>query len=127
MRPIQQEDAQAWLRMRRELWPDGAEDHAPEIVAFFDGSSLEPSAVFVAEYRGNCAALMELSIRRDLPGHSGEKVGYVEGLYVVPEFRRAGLVRQLLRAAQRWAHQEECSAFASDRSGRIVFDPKYKP
>ena len=126
IRPIRREDAEVWLRMRKEHWPDGAEDHAPEIAAFFEGSSQEPSAVFVAECNGNCIAFMELSIHLDLPGHNGEKVGYVEGLYVVPEFRGGSLVKQLLRAAQRWAHGEECGAFASDRAERVIFDPRIK-
>jgi hypothetical protein len=29
-------DAAVWESMRRELWPDGAEDHAPEIAMFFN-------------------------------------------------------------------------------------------
>jgi len=127
IRPIRREDAEAWLRMRKEHWPNGAEDHAPEIAAFFEGSSREPSAVFVAECNSNCIAFMELSVRLDLPGHNGEKVGYVEGLYVVPEFRGGSLVKQLLRTAQRWAHLEGCCAFASDRSERVIFDPRFKP
>ena len=30
-------DAAAWESMRRELWTDSAEDHGPEIAAFFGG------------------------------------------------------------------------------------------
>jgi GNAT superfamily N-acetyltransferase len=54
------------------------------------------------------------------------EVGYVEGLYIEPEFRGRGITRRLLRFAQDWARKERCAAFASDRDGRIILDPRYR-
>ena len=115
-----------WRRLRTAHWPDGAEDHAGEIAAFFAGTLAEPQAVFLAEWKGEAVAVMELSIRKDLPS-LGRKVGYVEGFYIVPGFRGRGLARQLLRAAQEWSREQGCAAFASDRAGRVMVDPKYRP
>jgi aminoglycoside 6'-N-acetyltransferase I len=112
--------------LRTAHWPDGAADHGPEIAAFFAGTAPEPQAVFLAECDGRAIAVMELSIRKDLPMLPNVEVGYVEGLYIEPEFRGRGITRRLLRFAQDWAHKERCAAFASDRDGRIILDPRYR-
>jgi len=120
IRGVCAEDAEVWRELRTAHWPDGAGDHAREIAAFFVGTLAEPQAVFLAEAQGEGAAVMELSIRTDLPSLEGVKAGYVEGFYIVPKFRGQGLARQMLRTAQAWAREQGCSKFASDRAGRII-------
>jgi aminoglycoside 6'-N-acetyltransferase I len=105
------------------MWPDGSDDHAEEIASFFAGTLPEPDAVMIAETGDRTAvALLELSIRRDIPGLKGQPVGYVEGLYIQPKARGRGLARQLLQESRSWAHRQNCIGFASDRAGRIVID-----
>jgi aminoglycoside 6'-N-acetyltransferase I len=58
-------------------------------------------------------------------GAQGKKAGYVEGLYIRPEFRGHGLARRFLIAARNWARERGCDAFASDRAGRIIVDPHF--
>ncbi len=119
-------DASSWEEMRRELWPDGVADHGPEIASFFAGTLKELAAVLVAENPfGEIVGFVELSIRLDLAAFEGKPVRYVEGLYVLPEVRRRGLVRKLLQAARTWAHQQKCSAFPSDRADWIIIDRSF--
>jgi len=118
-------DASSWLRLRCALWPDGASDHPQEIAAFFAGETNDPSAVFLAESDGHCIAILELAFRTDLRRFLEQKVGYIEGLYVEPGHRGKTLTRLLLRTSQAWARQERCVALASDRAGRVIFDPHY--
>ena len=126
VRHIVREDASAWEMMRLELWPDGAADHAPEIASFFAGTLLEPTAVMVAENGdGVLFGFVELSIRTDVPGLRGRRAAYVEGLYVSPEVRHGGIAKKLLQASRKWARQQECDAFASDRAGRIIIDRSF--
>jgi aminoglycoside 6'-N-acetyltransferase I len=109
------------------MWPDGRQDHGPEIAAFFAGTLAEPEAVLVAETADrNLVAVAELSIRTDLPSCLGQRVGYVEGLYIVPEARGHGIARSLLLASRDWARQHGCTGFASDRAGRTVIDRSYE-
>jgi len=123
IRHVQGADAATWERLRCELWPDGAESHGAEIEEFFAGTVVEPQAVLFAEDDvGRVMSFAELSLRRDIPGLEGQLTGYVEGLYVVPEFRGRGIARALLVASRAWAREQRCVAFASDRAGRLVID-----
>jgi GNAT superfamily N-acetyltransferase len=93
---------------------------------FFAGTLEEPVAVLVSEGpNGDILGLAELSIRLDVESLEGKRVGYVEGLYVLPEVRQQGVARILLQEARNWARQQGRTAFASDRAGRIVVDKKF--
>ena len=64
IRPVELVDACGWEAMRRDLWPEGAEDHGHEIAAFFAGTLDEPQAVFVVQEGSSLIAFAELSIRQ---------------------------------------------------------------
>jgi aminoglycoside 6'-N-acetyltransferase I len=120
------DDASVWEKLRCALWPDGVSDHGPEIASFFAGTLDDVAAVLIAEDEsGAMVGFAELSIRTDLAGLEGKRVGYVEGLYVLPEVRRRGLVRKLLQASRNWAYRQDCEAFASDRAERIIIDRSF--
>lgn len=126
IRHVTTADAEAWVRMREALWP--GDPHSADVAAFFAGALPEPEAVLVAEHGpGVLVAVVELSIRRGLPGTGGSDAltGYVEGLYVEPPHRAAGVARRMLRAARRWARERGCAFFASDRDDRPIFDRTY--
>jgi aminoglycoside 6'-N-acetyltransferase I len=127
IRPVGAGDAKTWVRLRCELWPDGQEDHAREIAGFFAGALPEPEAVLVVERsEGEIIAFAELSVRMDLPSLEGERVGYVEGLYVIPRERNHGVARALLQASRKWAREQNCTACASDRAERVIIDSGYR-
>jgi aminoglycoside 6'-N-acetyltransferase I len=116
VRPVKPSDTHAWLKMRSEFWRDGSEsEHAAEIEAFFNGSSSEPAAVLVAESEPlGLVGFAELSIRACAEGCRTNRVGYLEGWFVMSEARGRGVGRALLVAAEEWARTEGCSEFASD-------------
>src|SRR5271163_3072683 len=97
VRPVTPADAFVWEQMRCAMWPDGRAEHAAEIAAFFAGMLDEPAAVFIAENENHTAiAPLELSIRTDVPGLEGQRTGYVEGLYILPEARGDNVASRLL-------------------------------
>jgi len=102
--------------MRRALWPEGSTDeHAREIEGFFAGRSREPLAVLVAEVAPDqLLGFAELSIRPFAEGCTTDRVGYLEGWYVIPEARGQGVGRSLVEAAEVWARAQGCTEFASD-------------
>jgi ribosomal protein S18 acetylase RimI-like enzyme len=94
-----------------------------EIESFFAGNLEEAQEVLVAEEQGTLVAFAELSIRMALPVATGRRVGYVEGLYVLPTFRNSGLARQLLRAARVGSRRELLRVLpATGRSASLSTD-----
>jgi aminoglycoside 6'-N-acetyltransferase I len=126
IRPVAASDAEEWLKLRCDLWPEGVEDHEAEIASFFGSTLVEPLAVFVAvDGADRVIGFAELSIRRDIPALGYYDAGFIEGLYVAPEKRFCGVARALVQAGRHWARTRGCKGFASDRSGRYVIDMRY--
>ena len=110
-------DAQAWLTMRTALWPDAnTDDLQLEVGRYFvaHGEPLLPHRVFVAEKDGAIVGMLELSLRPYADGCASSPVPFIEGWYVVPEARRRGVGRALVRAAEEWAVAHGYSEMASD-------------
>ena len=122
VRPIERSNAAAWLRMRRTLWPDGAETHGVEIEEFFSGAAKEPVAVLLADDpAGGPIGFAELSLRACAEGCRTSPVAYLEGWFVEEPARRQGVGRLLVEAAERWARGRGCRELASDsESGNDV-------
>lgn len=68
----------------------------------------------MAEGPSGIVGFAEVSVRPYAEGCQTERVGYLEGFFVVPERRRLGVGRQLVGAAEEWARSQGCAEFASD-------------
>ena len=87
-------DLDAWVRMRRALWPDPNDDHPREAQQFFDGRLRNLLEVLLAfDASGRAVGFAELSIRNCAEGCVTDRIGYLEGWYVEPEVRRQGVGR----------------------------------
>jgi aminoglycoside 6'-N-acetyltransferase I len=116
IRSVTPTDSNEWRRMRHALWPDGSlAQHQQDIDRYFSGGRREPAEAFLA-LDSNLApvGIAEVSIRNIVDGCSTDRVGYLEGWYVVPESRRKGIGRALIRAAEQWAASKGCTEFGSD-------------
>jgi aminoglycoside 6'-N-acetyltransferase I len=116
VRPVVREEAPAWLRMRQALWPeDDGGSHAREIEAFLAGRLKMPLAVLVAvDDADRPIGFVELFIRSYAEDCETDRVAYLEGWYVEPEFRRQGVGRMLVAAAEQWGREQGCTEFGSD-------------
>lgn len=116
VRPVAPADEAEWLRMRTALWPGpGSEEHPEEIRRYFAGEATEPQEVLVAEATpGRLVGLAELSIRTSAEGCTTDRVGYLEGWWVHPEWRRRGVGRALVATSMAWAREQGCTELASD-------------
>ena len=115
VRPVTHGDAAAWLAMRQALWPEhGEQNHPTEIAKFLAGELKMPVSVLVADDNGELLGFAELNIRPYAEGCNTDRVGFLEGWYVMPEARRRGIGRALVVAAEAWARSQGCTEFASN-------------
>ena len=123
VRPVTVTDKGAWLRLRSELWPNHSiEDLTTEVDSFLKGRELWkfgsiviPFLVVVAEPAGeDVVGFLEASLHPFADKRRTATVGYLEGDYVAPEWRRRGIGGALGRAAEAWARSRGCREMASD-------------
>lgn len=106
-------DLDAVTALASALWPhhsceEMAEEFAPLLIK-------PDAAVFLAFADENAVGFSQCQLRRDyVEGTETSPVGYLEGIYVAPEHRKAGIARGLLAACENWAKELGCREFASD-------------
>lgn len=101
------------VELALRLWPDGdTEGRKEELEAMVQA---EDAAIFLAFDGKMPAAYGQFQLRRDyVEGCETSPVGYLEGIYVEPEYRGKGLAAQILEKGQQWSRSKGCSEFASD-------------
>jgi len=114
VRPIAERDLSEWFRLRRKLWDATTdEDHKAEMLDIVDHPDSQLVAVAETE-NGKLAGFLEASIRPFVEDCETDHVGYLEGWFVDPEFRRHGIGRMLVSLAEEWAKSRGCTEMASD-------------
>ncbi len=123
VRPLGDNDTAGWLRLRCALWPDQDPGELQEEMDSIRADG-DRQPVFVAETPdGSLCGLLEASIRSSAPGCTSDRIGYLEGWYVDPEWRDRGLGRRLVEAAEAWAQAVGCQEMASDTTPGYPLSP----
>ena len=114
VRPVAEKDLSEWFRLRRKLWDATSDDdHQAEMLDILDHTDTQ--LVVVADAGdGNLAGFLEASIRPFVEDCESDNVGYLEGWFVDPEYRRRGLGRALVTSAEEWARGKGSTEMASD-------------
>ena len=115
VRPARAGDLKALAGMRFALWPDEPlEVRLAETRAHLSGDDLRLTT-FVVEDFGELLAFAEVSLRYDyVSGCETSPVAFLEGIYVCPEYRRQGIGRSLVAAAETWGRDHGCAELGSD-------------
>jgi aminoglycoside 6'-N-acetyltransferase I len=114
IRPVRPEEHEAWLELRVLLWPDHTREELVHDQQRLLGDPAR-NAVFVAVAPGSeLVGFIETSIRDWAEGCDTEPVGYIEGWFVSAAFRRTGIGRRLVEAAEAWALAQGCTEMGSD-------------
>lgn len=114
VRRLRADDAPRWIELRGQLWPGSLDDHRADVARYFESGWPGIDAVFVAESSGRVVGFAELSKRPFAEGCNSSPVGFLEGWFVEPEFRRSGAGRALIAAAEDWCREQGCRELASD-------------
>ena len=87
----------------------------PGIITTLQDAISDGGAVLLALEGERPVGFAQCALRRDyVEGSSTSPVGYLEGIFVLPEHRRRGIARRLVDACQSWAQLQGCKEFASD-------------
>ena len=101
------------------LWPaSSAQEHARELDPVLRGNIPGTMLLIniVAEgSNGQLIGFLQATLRSHADGCDfSHPVGYIEGWYVAEGFRRRGIGKRLLAAAEQWARSQQCTEMASD-------------
>lgn len=114
VRPLEEKDINEWFRLRKLLWEGSSdEEHKNEMLDIYEHA--ETQLVLVAETQEKkLVGFLEASIRPFVEDCRSDRVGYLEGWFVEPQFRRHGVGRKLVKTAEDWARGKGCEEMASD-------------
>lgn len=101
------------------LWPESPlQKHAQELAERLPSRTPGnlPFTYFVAQTPdGQLIGFVEVGLRSHADCCDPSRpVGFIEGWFVAPEFRRAGVGQRLIAAAEDWAREQGCREMASD-------------
>lgn len=96
-----------------QLWP---EHEKQELEAEFrQGMQQGSTHVFLKWLEDSAVGFAQCGLRQDyVEGTSTSPVGYLEGIFVLPEYRGRGFARELTASCEAWAKAQGCWEFASD-------------
>ena len=119
-------DIPAAASLAAQLFHSPAEELADE---FEELISSKECAVFLLVLEDRPAGFAQCQLRHGyVEGTVSSPVGYLEGIFVLPEYRSQGYARTLLVRCEQWAREQGCAEFASDceldNSGSLAFHLK---
>jgi len=113
IRRAEEKDLSALTALALELWPDHTREAMESDIR--DTMQQEDSAFFLLFVEGKPIGFAQVNLRHDyVEGTETSPVGYLEGIYVKPNYRRRGLARSLVTACEVWLRRKGCEEFASD-------------
>jgi aminoglycoside 6'-N-acetyltransferase I len=113
--PCNHEGLAEWVRLRHALWPHLSEQrHRVEASSILERA--DRACSFLVRDAGMAAiGFAEATLRQDyVNGCTTSPVAFIEGIFVVPDWRRRGAARCLCDAIEEWAASLGCSELASD-------------
>lgn len=106
-------DASAVAELAAKVWTSATIDLLIE--EFNEFLVSEDSATYLYIINNTPIGFAQCQLRRDyVEGTETSPVGYLEGVYVEPAYRKQGCGKSLVKACEDWAKSKGCTEFASD-------------
>jgi aminoglycoside 6'-N-acetyltransferase I len=103
-----------WVNLRLALWPDEGPRSELKREAERMMRSRRAAVFLAADDKGAIAGFAEFGTREYANGCRASPVGFLEGIYVRPEFRRKGVAAQLVSKGEEWARSRGYREMGSD-------------
>ncbi|MBU1167448.1 GNAT family N-acetyltransferase [Patescibacteria group bacterium] len=122
---ITKENFEDWLNLGMLLWPDHSREELRK--DFSDTLESHNEEVFGCKNDQNeLIAFISLSIRSDyVEGSSTSPAGYVEGIFVKPDYRNQGIANKLVKMGEEWTVSKGCTEIGSDAEIENVESQKF--
>ncbi len=99
--------------MALDLWPDNEYEVLKDDFLNIFKSDKDKVLLFCRD--NEPISFIHLSIRSDyVEGAESSPTGYIEGIYVKPNYRRMGISRKLLNSGEQWLKDKGCRQIGSD-------------
>lgn len=110
---ISKYNVEGLAKLFTKLWTDcNFEEELEHCKRLIDS---EKDMCFIGKNINEYIAFIHVSLRMEhVEGVTQSPVGYIEGLYVHPDFRRIGIGNHLISLAEKWCKEKNCSQIASD-------------
>lgn len=96
-----------------EFWPESSFDEEYKYALMILNSNKKTA--FLYKISEQYVGFIYLTLRSDfVEGATQNPVGYVEAIYLKPDFRRKGIGKVLLEKGESWARLKGCTQLASD-------------
>lgn len=102
-----------YCRLRIALWPDCVGDCETEASQFVTGQASGAAFLAVNETK-EAVGFVEVSLRSCAESATISPVPFIEGWFVESAYRRLGVGRSLMNAAEQWAAAQGFREIASD-------------
>lgn len=110
---MQSDDMRDVVMMALDLWKDNTYNEMKE--EFEEILKSDDSEIYLYKEEDAYVGFIHVSIRQDyVEGSNSSPVGYVEGIYVKPDFRGKKIAKELLSSGEQWALSKDCSEMGSD-------------
>jgi len=102
-----------WRKMSLELFPGYAMDDLERDL--FQVIASDNQETFFAKGKEGIIGFINISIRHDyVEGSNSSPVGYLEAIFIKPEYRKHGVARKLVALGERWVLEKGCTQMGSD-------------
>jgi len=108
--PVTSENENEWAELCIALWSNNTTD---DMLEELHSGKLPSEYLYMVESKA--VAFISLSLRTDyVEGTDSSPMGYLEGIYVNPNFRGRGIAEKLVEFATEWSISKGCTELASD-------------
>lgn len=109
----EKKDTSVLAHMAVKMWRDSSvlelEEEFKEII------HNDNAVIFIKIVDEKPIGFAQCQLRFDyVEGTQSSPVGYLEGIFILEEYRHKGYAKELLMACEQWAKEKNCSEFASD-------------
>ncbi len=102
------------VNLALKLWPNHSRNQLEK--EFLEIFRKKNEVIFIAIIPSDkVVGFATASIKKNnVPGVKFYPVGYVEGIYVKPEFRKKDIAKKLVKEVEKWSKLNKCKILASD-------------